>query len=78
MSARLLIVVAVVGLHALGLWGLHSGMLRHVGETVVPVRVLADFVPLPQFRAEPPAPPPAPAPQPEPPRARPAPVRPPA
>ncbi|HMN91642.1 MAG TPA: energy transducer TonB [Hydrogenophaga sp.] len=70
MSARLLIVVAVIGAHILGLWALQSGLLRRVVETIVPVQVLADFVQLPQPQVEP-APPP-PAARPEPPRPRPA------
>jgi protein TonB len=73
MSARLLIVVAVIAAHALGLWALQSGLLRRVVETIVPVQVLADFVQLPQPQVEP-APPP-PAARPEPPRPRPAPPR---
>ncbi|MEZ5663278.1 MAG: energy transducer TonB [Burkholderiaceae bacterium] len=69
MSSRLLIVVAVIGFHVLGLWALQSGLLRRVAEIVVPVQVLADLVDLPQPQVEP-APPP-PQPKPEPPRPRP-------
>lgn len=69
MSARLLIVVAVIGAHILMLWALQSGLMRRMVETIVPVQVLADFVQLPQPEAAP-APPPPPA-RPEPPRPRP-------
>jgi protein TonB len=69
MTSRLLVIVAVIGCHVLGLWALQSGLLRRVVETIVPVQVLADFVEAPQPQIEP-APPP-PQPRPEPPRPRP-------
>lgn len=69
MTSRLLVIVAVIGCHVLGLWALQSGLLRRVVETIVPVQVLADFIEAPQPQVEP-APPP-PQPRPEPPRPRP-------
>lgn len=69
MTSRLLVIVAVIGCHVLGLWALQSGLLRRAVETIVPVQVLADFVEAPQPQVEP-APPP-PQPQPAPPRPRP-------
>jgi periplasmic protein TonB len=69
MTSRLIVIVAVIGCHVLGLWALQNGLLRRMVETIVPVQVLADFIEMPKPRAEP-APPP-PQPRPEPPRPRP-------
>jgi periplasmic protein TonB len=69
MTSRLLVIVAVIGCHVLGLWALQSGLLRRMVENIVPVQVLADFIELPQPRVEPVPPPPQP--RPEPPRPRP-------
>ena len=81
MNRRLLIVTAVIGLHLLGLWALHTGLLRRAVELVIPVQVLAELIELPQpvIAPAPPAPPtptpPKPVPRQPPPKpvARPAP-----
>ena len=66
MDRRLLIVTAVVGLHLLGLWALHTGLLRRAVALVIPVQVVAEIIELPQpvVTPVPPAPlaPPTPAP----------------
>ncbi len=64
MDRRLLIVTAVVGFHLLGLWALHTGLLRRAVELVIPVQVLVEMIeaPQPAVTPAPPAPPP-PAPQ---------------
>lgn len=63
MDRRLPIVTAVVGLHLLGLWGLHTGLLRRAVELVIPVQVLAELIEPPQPVVTPaPSAPPAPAP----------------
>ena len=48
MDRRLLIVTAVVGLHLLGLWALHTGLLRRAVALVVPVQVVAEIIEQPQ------------------------------
>ncbi len=53
MDRRLLIVIAVVGFHVLGLWALQSGLLRRAVELVVPVAVLAEMIEPPQPQATP-------------------------
>lgn len=77
MDRRLLIVIAVVGFHLLGLWALHAGLLRRAVELVIPVQVVADIIEPPQpvvtpAPPSPPAPPkpapPKPAPRQQPPR----------
>jgi protein TonB len=81
MNRRLLIVTAVIGLHMLGLWALHTGLLRRAVELVIPVQVLAELIepPQPVIAPAPPAPPtptpPKPVPRQPPPKpvARPAP-----
>jgi protein TonB len=59
MDRRLLIVTAVVGLHLLGLWALHAGLLRRAVELVISVQVVAEIVepPQPVVTPAPPAPP---------------------
>lgn len=63
LSRNAVIVLAVVGLHAGGLWALQSGLLRRAVEVVVPAEVLADLIEPAQPKVEPPPPPP---PQPKP------------
>lgn len=67
MDRRLPIVIAVVGLHVLGLWALQAGLLRRAVELVVPVSVLSDLIepPQPQTPPTPQAPQPRPAPTPK-------------
>lgn len=67
MDRRLPIVIAVVGLHVLGLWALQAGLLRRAVELVVPVSVLSDLIepPQPQTTPTPQAPQPRPAPTPK-------------
>jgi protein TonB len=48
MDRRLLIVTAVIGLHLLGLWALHTGLLRRAVALVIPVQVLAELIEPPQ------------------------------
>lgn len=64
MDRRSLIVIAVVGLHVLGLWALQAGLLRRAVEYVIPVAVLSDVIeaPQPQVTPTPPQPRPAPVP----------------
>lgn len=62
MDRRLLIVIAVVGFHVLGLWALQTGLLRRAVELVVPVQVMAEFIELPQPQVTPTPPPPQPRP----------------
>jgi protein TonB len=59
MDRRLIIVTAVVGLHLLGLWALHTGLLRRAVALVIPVQVLAELIepPQPVVAPAPPAPP---------------------
>lgn len=56
MNRRLLIVLAVVGLHAGGLWALQTGLLQQAVATWMPVEVMAELVEEPR--------PPAPLPEP--------------
>lgn len=67
MNRRLFIVIAVVGLHVLGLWALQAGLLRRAVELVVPVAVLSEMIepPQPQVTPTPPQPQPRPAPTPK-------------
>lgn len=65
MDRRLLIVIAVAGLHVLGLWALQAGLLRRAVELVVPVSVLSEFIEPPQPQIAPPSPAPKPAPTPK-------------
>ncbi len=44
MDRRIPIVIAVVGLHVLGLWALQAGLLRRAVELVIPVSVLAEMI----------------------------------
>ena len=44
MNRTVAIVASVVLLHIGALWALHSGLLRRVVETVVPVEVLSDLI----------------------------------
>jgi len=60
MNRTVAIVASVVLLHIGALWALHSGLLRRVVETVVPVEVLSDLITPPTPRADV-APAPAPA-----------------
>lgn len=64
MDRRFLIVVAVVGLHVLGLWALQAGLLRRAVELVIPVAVLTDMIQPPQPQQQP-----VPTPEPSRPRA---------
>jgi protein TonB len=49
MDRRLLIVTAVIGLHLLGLWALHTGLLRRAVALVIPVQVVeAEMIQAPQ------------------------------
>ncbi len=67
MDRRLPIVIAVVGLHLLGLWALQAGLLRRAVELVVPVSVLSEVIepPQPQVTPTPPQAQPRPAPAPK-------------
>ncbi len=66
LSRNTVIVLAVVGLHVAGLYGLQSGLLRRAVEVVVPVEVLADLIEPAQPKVtEPPPPPPPPLPKPK-------------
>ncbi len=58
MDHRLPIVIAVIGVHVLGLWALQAGLLRRAVEQVVPVSVLAEVIeaPQPQTTPSPPQP----------------------
>ena len=58
--------VAVVALHAGGLYALQSGLLRRAVEVVMPVDVLAQFIEPAIPKVEPPPPPPPPPPKPKP------------
>jgi periplasmic protein TonB len=66
MDRRLLIVIAVVGFHVLGLWALQAGLLRRAVELVIPVSVLTDLIEPAQPVATPAPPPPLPKPAPMP------------
>lgn len=69
MDRRLIIVITVVGLHLLGLWALHTGLLRRAVALVIPVQVLANLIEPPQPVVAPAAPaPPTPKPTPTPPK----------
>jgi protein TonB len=74
-----LIAIAVVLLHVVALWALHTGLLRRAVEVIVPAVLLSEFVtpPAPVVAPEPPPPAPSPPkPQPKtvrPPKPRPAP-----
>ena len=59
----LLPVVAVVGLHVVGLYALQSGLLRRAVEVVVPVQLLAQFIEPAKPKVEPQPPPPPPKPR---------------
>lgn len=67
MDRRIPIVIAVVGLHVLGLWALQAGLLRRAVELVVPVSVLSEVIepPQPQVTPTPSQPQPRPAPLPK-------------
>jgi protein TonB len=58
-SRNATLAVAVVALHAGGLYALQSGLLRRAVEVVVPVDVLAHFIEPAKPKVEPPPPPPA-------------------
>ena len=63
MDRRLLIVTVVVGLHLIGLWALHTGLLRRAVALVIPVQLVAEIIELPQpvvTPAPPASPPPTP------------------
>lgn len=60
------IALAVVGLHAGGLYALQSGLLRRAVEVVIPAEVLAQVIEPAQPKVEPPPPPPQPKKQPKP------------
>lgn len=64
MDRRLLIVIAVIGFHVLGLWALQTGLLRRAVELVVPVEVLAEMITPPQPQVSPAPPQPSPKPTP--------------
>ena len=79
-NRRLVIVLAVVGLHVAAVWALQSGLLRRAMEIVIPVQVMAELIEPPQPMVEPPPPAPAPpvaAPAPPKPKPRPRPAPPP-
>ena len=60
MNRTVAIVASVVLLHLAALWALHTGLLRRLVETVVPVALLSDLITPPAPRADvPPAPLPA-------------------
>jgi protein TonB len=44
MDRRLYTVLAVIGLHVLGLWALQSGLLRRAVELVVPITVMVESI----------------------------------
>ncbi len=48
MNRRILIVVAVLAFHVIGLWALQTGLLRRAVERMVPVELLAEFIEPPQ------------------------------
>jgi protein TonB len=54
---RLLIVAAVLGFHALGIWAFQSGLVRRAAEQFIPIQVLAELIE-PQPQTIPAAPPP--------------------
>lgn len=60
MDRRIPIVIAVVGLHVLGLWALQAGLLRRAVELVIPVSVLAEMIEPAQPLVTPAPPPPQP------------------
>lgn len=66
MDRRIPIVIAVVGLHVLGLWALQAGLLRRAVELVIPVSVLAEMIEPAQPLVTPAPPPPQPRPAPTP------------
>ena len=66
LSRNATLAVAVVALHAGGLYALQSGLLRRAMEVVVPVDVLAQFIEPAIAKVEPPPPPPPPPPKPKP------------
>ena len=66
MDRRIPIVIAVVGLHVLGLWALQAGLLRRAVELVIPVSVLAEMIEPAQPLVTPAPPPPQPKPAPTP------------
>lgn len=66
MDRRIPIVIAVVGLHVLGLWALQAGLLRRAVELVIPVSVMAEMIEPAQPLVTPAPPPPQPRPAPTP------------
>jgi protein TonB len=75
LNRRVVIVLAVLGLHVLGVWALQSGLLRRAMEIVIPVQVMAELIEPPQPMVEPPPPaPPKPVAAPTPPKPKPRPV----
>lgn len=66
MDRRPLIVIAVVGLHVLGLWALQAGLLRRAVELVIPVAVLSEVIEAQQPQVTPTPPPALPRPAPVP------------
>ncbi len=66
LSRNATLAVAVVALHAGGLYALQSGLLRRAVEVVVPVDVLTQFIEPAIPKVEPPPPPPPPPPKPKP------------
>jgi periplasmic protein TonB len=67
LSRNTVVVIAVIGLHAVGLYALQSGLLRRVAEVVLPEVVMAHVITPEPPKVEPPPPPPiAPAVQPKP------------
>lgn len=70
MDRRLLIVIAVIGLHVLGFWALQAGLLHRAVERVVPVSVLANLIEPTQPQAMPTPLPPQPPNAPPPPQQR--------
>lgn len=75
LNRRVVIVLAVLGLHVLAVWALQSGLLRRAMEIVIPVQVMAELIEPPQPLVEPPPPaPPKPVAAPTPPKPKPRPV----
>ncbi|MGB4061978.1 MAG: energy transducer TonB, partial [Burkholderiaceae bacterium] len=63
LSRNASLALAVVGLHAGGLYALQSGLLMRAVEVVVPVEVLAQFIEPAQPKVAPPPPPQQPTPK---------------
>lgn len=55
----MVIVIAVLGFHVLGLWALEAGLLRRAAELVIPVQITAELIdaPQPEVSPQPPSPP---------------------